>query len=78
MVKSKTRKREIVQARQISMFFAKDLTKSSLKTIGMFFGGRDHSTVIHACQTVNDLMETDKQFKNDVVEIGKKIKINTV
>jgi chromosomal replication initiator protein len=78
LVKSKTRKREIVQARQISMFFAKDLTKSSLKTIGMFFGGRDHSTVIHACQTVNDLMETDKQFKNDVVEIGKKIKINTV
>src|SRR6185436_20870068 len=78
LVKSKTRKREIVQARQISMFYAKDLTKSSLKTIGMFFGGRDHSTVIHACQTVNDLMETDKQFKNDVVEIGKKIKINTV
>lgn len=77
-VKSKTRKREIVQARQISMFFAKDLTKSSLKTIGMYFGGRDHSTVIHACQTVNDLIETDKTFRNDVQEISKKIKINTM
>ncbi|MFN9582446.1 MAG: chromosomal replication initiator protein DnaA [Bacteroidota bacterium] len=78
LVKSKTRKREIVQARQISMFYAKDLTKSSLKTIGMHFGGRDHSTVIHASQTVNDLMETDKKFKADIEEIGKRIKINLV
>lgn len=77
-VKSKTRKREIVQARQISMYYAKDLTKSSLKTIGMHFGGRDHSTVIHACQTVNDLMETDKKFKADIEEIGKRIKMNLV
>jgi chromosomal replication initiator protein len=77
-VKSKTRKREIVQARQISMFYAKDLTKSSLKTIGMHFGGRDHSTVIHACQTVNDLIETDKKFRSDIEEIGKRIKINLV
>ena len=77
-VKSKTRKREIVQARQISMYFSKDLTKSSLKTIGMHFGGRDHSTVIHACQTVNDLIETDKKFKSDVEELSKRIKINTI
>jgi chromosomal replication initiator protein len=77
-VKSKTRKREIVQARQISMYFSKDLTKSSLKTIGMHFGGRDHSTVIHVCQTVNDLIETDKKFKSDVEELSKRIKINTI
>jgi chromosomal replication initiator protein len=76
-VKSKTRKREIVQARQIAMYFAKDLTKASLKNIGMHFGGRDHSTVIHACQTVNDLMDTDKKFRYDVDEIEKRIKINT-
>jgi chromosomal replication initiator protein len=44
----------------------------------MHFGGRDHSTVIHACQTVNDLMETDKKFKSDIEEIGKRIKINLV
>ena len=77
-VKSKTRKREIVQARQISMYFAKDLTKASLKNIGMYFGGRDHSTVIHACQTVNDLIETDKKFRFDVEELSKRIKINTL
>lgn len=76
-VKSKTRKREIVQARQIAMFFAKDLTKASLKNIGSHFGNRDHSTVIHACQTVNDLIETDKKFRYDVDELSKRIKINT-
>jgi chromosomal replication initiator protein len=76
-IKSKTRKREIVQARQISMYFAKQLTKASLKNIGMYFGGRDHSTVIHACQTVNDLIDTDKKFKSDVEELSKRIKINT-
>src|SRR6186713_3233715 len=55
----KTRKREIVQARQITMYLAKAFTKNSLKTIGEHFGGRDHTTVIHSCQTVKDLMDTD-------------------
>jgi len=77
LVKSKTRKREIVQARQIAMYFAKDMTKASLKNIGSHFGNRDHSTVIHACQTVNDLIETDKKFRYDVEELSKRIKINT-
>jgi chromosomal replication initiator protein len=77
-VKSKVRKREIVQARQIAMYFAKDMTKASLKNIGSHFGNRDHSTVIHACQTVNDLVETDKKYRRDVDEIEKRIKINTI
>jgi chromosomal replication initiator protein len=75
MVKSKTRKREIVQARQISMYLAKSLTKTSLKSIGQFFGGRDHSTVIYACQTVEDLIDTDKKFKGYVQDIQKKLKM---
>lgn len=75
MVKSKTRKREIVQARQISMYLAKSLTKTSLKSIGQFFGGRDHSTVIYACQTVEDLIDTDKKFKNYMQDIQKKLKM---
>jgi chromosomal replication initiator protein len=77
-LKSKSRKREIVQARQISMYFAKKLTKNSLKTIGEFFGGRDHSTVIHSCQTVEDLMETDRSFRGYVEEINKQIKLSTL
>ncbi|MDX2063066.1 MAG: chromosomal replication initiator protein DnaA [Bacteroidia bacterium] len=76
-LKEKTRKREIVQARQISMFFAKQYTKSSLKTIGLHFGGRDHSTVIHALHTVDDLMTTDKEFRRYVEEIRKKIQLST-
>ncbi|WP_069660231.1 chromosomal replication initiator protein DnaA [Arcticibacter eurypsychrophilus] len=76
MVKSKTRKREIVQARQISMYLAKSHTKTSLKSIGQFFGGRDHSTVIYACQTVEDLIDTDKKFKNYVQDIQKKLKMS--
>ncbi|MCB9232880.1 MAG: chromosomal replication initiator protein DnaA [Bacteroidia bacterium] len=73
LLKAKTRKREIVQARQISMYFAKELTKSSLKTIGLHFGGRDHSTVIHAVQTVNDLISIDKEFRRNIDDIKKKI-----
>lgn len=76
MVKSKTRKREIVQARQISMYLAKGNTKTSLKSIGAFFGGRDHSTVIYACQTVEDLIDTDKKFKTYVQDIQKKLKMS--
>jgi chromosomal replication initiator protein len=58
------------------MYFAKELTKSSLKTIGMHFGGRDHSTVIHAVQTVNDLISIDKEFRKNIDEIKKKITLS--
>lgn len=75
-LKEKTRKREVVQARQIAMYFAKHYTKSSLKTIGLHFGGRDHSTVIHALHTVDDLMATDKEFRRYVEDIKKKIQLN--
>ncbi len=75
LLKSKTRKREIVQARQISMYFAKQLTKSSLANIGANCGGKDHATVLHAFKTVNNLMETDKRFKGFIEDIEKKISI---
>jgi chromosomal replication initiator protein len=72
---SKTRKREIVQARQIAMFFSKSLTKASLASIGSQIGGKDHATVLHACKTVNNLIDTDKRFKQTVDNIEKKLKI---
>jgi chromosomal replication initiator protein len=71
----KTRKREIVQARQITMYLAKTFTKNSLKTIGEHFGGRDHTTVIHSCQTVKDLMDTDSMFKESVLELQQKVQL---
>lgn len=75
-LKEKTRKRSIVQARQLSMFLAKNYTKNSLKVIGKHFGGRDHSTVIHSCQAIQNLLDTDPDFKENVDDIQKKIQMN--
>jgi chromosomal replication initiator protein len=75
LLKSKTRKREVVQARQIAMYFAKQMTKASLASIGAHCGGKDHATVLHACKTVNNLMETDKRFKGYITDLEKKIAI---
>ena len=75
IMKSKTRKREIVQARQIAMYFSKKLTKSSLANIGAHCGGKDHATVLHACRTVNNLAETDKQFKAYLNDLDKKLSV---
>lgn len=75
MMQSNTRKREIVQARQIAMYFSKSLTKSSLATIGSMIGDKDHATVLHACKTVTNLQETDKRFRSQLDEIEKRLKI---
>ena len=72
-LQSKTRKRHIVQARQLAMYFAKKLTKASLASIGSQIGKRDHATVLHACKTVNNLSETDKQFKKFIDELNQKL-----
>ncbi|MCR5760025.1 MAG: chromosomal replication initiator protein DnaA [Bacteroidales bacterium] len=67
---SSTRKRQIVQARQISMFLCRKLISNvSLATIGSETGGKDHATVLHACTTVSDLCATDRRFKRDVSSI---------
>ncbi|MDX9773194.1 MAG: chromosomal replication initiator protein DnaA [Bacteroidales bacterium] len=74
-MQGKTRKREIVQARQVSMYFSKSLTKASLASIGSSIGGKDHATVLHACKTVNNLIDTDRHFRNQIIEIEKKLKV---
>ena len=68
---SKTRKRQIVQARQIAMYMSRSLINCSLSTIGAEIGGKDHATVLHACNTVTDLMTTDKTFKQYISDIEK-------
>ena len=70
---SKTRKREIVQARQIAMYLSRNLTKTSLASIGAQLGGKDHATVLHACNTVCDLMDTDRGFRGYVNDIEKQL-----
>ena len=65
----KTRKQEISNARQIAMYLAKKLTTSPLKVIGLHFGNRDHSTVIHAVQTIEKKCKQDKDFSQLVETI---------
>ncbi len=76
-LKAKTRKKEIVIARQVAMYFSKDYTNHSLKSIGYHFGGRDHSTVIHAVQSVNDMIDTNAKFRFSIDELKKKLKMRT-
>jgi chromosomal replication initiator protein len=71
---SKTRKREIVQARQIAMYLSRSMTKASLSSIGAQIGGKDHATVLHSYNTVCDLIDTDKHFKQHVLAIEKTLK----
>jgi chromosomal replication initiator protein len=77
-LQSKTRMREVVVARQLSMYLAKNYTNSSLKVIGDSFGGRDHSTVIHSLKTVQDMMDTDLLFKDKVNTLVKKVQTTLV
>jgi hypothetical protein len=71
---TETRKREIVQARQIAQYFAKQLTKVKLEVIGEKIGNKNHSTISHASKVVNNLIDTDKEIKAQIKEIERKIK----
>ena len=76
IMKSKTRKREIVQCRQLAMYFSKQMTKNSLAMIGKYCGNKDHATVLHACKTVNNLADTDKRFKGYISDIEKTLTLS--
>lgn len=73
-IHTKTRKREIVQVRQIAMYLAKKHTDHSSSKIGQLIGNRDHATVLHACKMVKDLIDVDKAFKAEMDEIEIMIK----
>ena len=73
-IQQTSRKREIVQARQLSMYFAKKITKSSLAVIGMQCGNKDHATVLHACKQIENLRQTDRYIRSLVDDLEKKFK----
>jgi chromosomal replication initiator protein len=66
LLSAKTRRREIVQSRHVAMYCCKKFTQQPLKTIGLRFGGRDHSTVIHACRAVENRLETEPAFRSEI------------
>lgn len=69
----KCRKREIVWPRQVAMYFMAYYTVMPLKAIGVILGGKDHTTVIHAVQTVNDLQQSDPLVKDQIDLLTKKL-----
>lgn len=75
-VREKNRKKEVVMARQVAMYLSKKLTKSSLKTIGLHFGGRDHSTVIHAFNNIEKQLDKDLNLKESINSIKNKIELS--
>jgi len=74
-LRGKTRKQEIVIARQTAMYLTKELTQLPLKTIGSHFGGRDHSTVIYSCQIIAETLANDNRFREKYERIKKKIEL---
>ena len=70
---SKSRKREIALPRQLAMYFAKELTNSTYTKIGEEMGGKDHSTVIYACDTIRDVSKIDKEIKKYIKDLKERI-----
>lgn len=73
-INTSSRKREVVLVRQVSMFLARKHLDMSIAKIGKYIGDRDHSTVLHACKTIENLAETDKQFRSELEEIDLSLK----
>ena len=74
-IQTNSRKREVVQARQITMFLSKKYTDCSFSHIGKIVGKRDHATGLHACKTIKDQRETNKEFRSTVEEIEGRLKV---
>ena len=73
LLNSTSRKREIVMARQISMYLAREYTKHSYGRIGSYFGGKDHSTVMYSIKSVKNMLDVDKQFSEVVNNLEKEV-----
>lgn len=76
-IRDKSRKKEFVNARQIAMYLSKEMTNSSLKTIGLHYGGRDHTTVIHSCNSISEMIDKDVYLKETIDNIKNKIEISS-
>ena len=76
ILESKSRKHEIALARQMAIYLSKQLTRNSLKSIGASFGGRDHSTVLHSCQTIENYLDTDKNVRASYESLFNQLKRN--
>ena len=76
LLRAKTRKKEAVHARMVSMYLSRRITGNSLKRIGLLHGGKDHSTVIHAIQTIENLAIEDPNIKDTIENLQRKIEFS--
>ena len=74
MLSAKTRRKEIVLARQVAMYLSRKILGEPLKEIGSKFGGRDHTTVIHACQVIENMLNRDHKIQSTLDQIKRSIK----
>jgi chromosomal replication initiator protein len=77
-LQSKSRSKAIALPRQIAMYFARKMTKYSLEEIGGYFGGRDHTTVLHAVQKITEMGASDPAFKYEIDKLAKRIVADSV
>ena len=75
LLRSKTRKKHVVEVRQIAMYLSTELTDLTLKAIGLQFGGRDHSTIIHGRETVSEKMKANNEYNKMVEGIRQKVEL---
>jgi chromosomal replication initiator protein len=73
-MRAKKRTKQLAFPRQVAMYLARELTKTPLTEIGGFFGGRDHTTILHACNKVGKEMENNPQFKQIIENLINQIK----
>ena len=73
-MESAKRKREFSHPRQIAMYLCRELTDYSLPKIGESFGGRDHTTIIHGCQKIENQLDKDEKLEKELIELEKRIK----
>ena len=73
-----SRKKELVEARQITAFLAREVLGKSLSSIGLYLGGRDHTTILHACKNIEDKAKSDKRVKQIVDSIKKELSAATI
>ncbi|MDD4614204.1 MAG: chromosomal replication initiator protein DnaA [Caldisericia bacterium] len=77
MLESKRRSKDVTVPRQVAIYLIREMTNYSLPVIGRYFGGRDHSTIIHSYEKIKGEMKTDMKLKNEVEEIIKKLQYSS-
>jgi chromosomal replication initiator protein len=73
-LRSPTRKRAVVNARAVAIYLARKISQISLEQIGRYFGGRDHTTMMHSCRKIEELLQSDPAFRQDIEQLEKMVK----